>query len=232
MFTRFTFPAALAAGILALSGPALADWSASVISLGGVEGGTGAIDCPAGGTFGTVWGTGTYTSDSSICTAAVHYGWIVPGVGSRVSYRVVPGQQGYQGSAQNGVTSLDYGQWNLSFQITGAEVSGGAPGATPIGARPIDWSTTLDTLGPLPEGQSLVVHCPPGSSEAPVWGNGIYTSDSAICRAAQHAGRVSPASGGTVTLLQAGSRTGFAGTQSNGVTSLSYGPWESSYWFQ
>ena len=101
--------------------PALADWSDTLISLGlNTTGATGTIDCPPGGSFGTVWGTGTYTSDSSICTAAVHFGWITPDRGGRVSFQQVPGLDAYQGVAQNGVTSFDYGPWSSSFQITSA----------------------------------------------------------------------------------------------------------------
>ena len=71
--------------------------------------------CPAGGTAGSLWGTGTYTDDSSICTAAVHAGLISLASGGTVTIEIRAGQQSYQGSNQNGVTSASYAAWSGSF---------------------------------------------------------------------------------------------------------------------
>ena len=73
--------------------------------------------CPAGGTAHTVWGTGVYTDDSSVCTAAVHAGAITFAQGGRVTIEMRPGQGSYSGSAANGVRTEDYGAWGGSFVI-------------------------------------------------------------------------------------------------------------------
>lgn len=75
------------------------------------------VECEAGGTPGSVWGTGTYTDDSSICTAAVHAGLITVADGGEVTFRLVEGQESYEGSSANGVDSSDYGSWGASFEF-------------------------------------------------------------------------------------------------------------------
>ena len=68
-------------------------------------------------TGGTVWGSGPYTDDSSICRAALHSGVIGSNGGV---LRVVrsPGLSGYTGSRRNGVQTKNYGRWDGSFAIT------------------------------------------------------------------------------------------------------------------
>ncbi len=77
------------------------------------------FDCRCTGNFGsrTVWGTGPYTDDSHVCTAARHAGLI--GVeGTVVRVTAVPGQARYESSTANGVTTLTYGAWPGSFTVT------------------------------------------------------------------------------------------------------------------
>ncbi|HYW72805.1 MAG TPA: PAN domain-containing protein [Pyrinomonadaceae bacterium] len=71
--------------------------------------------CPGGGTPATVWGTDTYTDDSSICTAAVHAGIINLQSGGTVTIEIRGGQQGFQGSTRYGITTRDYGGWPGSY---------------------------------------------------------------------------------------------------------------------
>lgn len=221
-------PKAAVAACFALAGPASADWNANPITLGANDpGATGQVECAANGTFGSVWGTGTYTSDSSVCTAAVHYGWIAHGDGGVVSFRQVPGLDAYSGSAQNGVTTSDYGSWNSSFQITSA-----SPIAS--GVRQIAWGDNADTLGVAGSvGEYFTFACPPGSvGGGSVWGTDVYTSDSAICAAATHRGHISAASGGIVTIVVLGSQPSYTGSNRNGVGSSNYPEWPRSYIFQ
>ena len=78
-----------------------------------------------------VWGTGIYTDDSSVCTAAAHAGTI-PMSGGSVIAIILPGQASYQGSTKNGITSFAYGQWYGSFVTApgySGEPAGGAGGA-------------------------------------------------------------------------------------------------------
>ncbi len=210
--------------------PAFADWGATAITLGADgAGATGTVDCAPGGVTGAVWGTGTYTSDSSVCTAAVHFGWMTQAEGGRVSFRQVDGLGAYQSSTQNGVTSSEYGSWESSFQITGV---------TPIAAGPapivLDWGTNLDAIG-LGD-QAGTVHallCPPGGATGvPIWGVDVYTSDSAICVAAVHRGVINASNGGPVTILVLGGQPAYGTLERNGVTSLDYPEWPRSYVFQ
>lgn len=75
------------------------------------------FDCPgpAPASFGTVWGTGTYTDDSAVCVAAVHDGRITPESGGDVTIEMRPGQDEYPGSEANGITSSDWPEWPGSF---------------------------------------------------------------------------------------------------------------------
>ncbi|XP_013397759.1 uncharacterized protein LOC106164412 [Lingula anatina] len=74
--------------------------------------------------------------------------------------------------------------------------------------------------------------CPSGcsASTASVWGTGVYTDDSSICRAAIHDGRI-PASGGQVTISKTRGGTRFSGSVKNGITSKSYGAWPGAFEF-
>jgi hypothetical protein len=71
--------------------------------------------CPAGGKENNVWGTDTYTLDSSICTAAVHAGKIQLETGGPVTIEMRPGEPSYKGSERNGIKTNDYGQYGSSF---------------------------------------------------------------------------------------------------------------------
>lgn len=85
-----------------------------------------------GSTGGAVWGSGVYTDDSSVATAAVHAGVLAPGESGLVTIEVLGGQPTYPGTASNGVTSSNYGSWDGSFQFLDIEgnpvVVGGSGG--------------------------------------------------------------------------------------------------------
>ena len=71
-----------------------------------------------GATEGQVWGTDTYTRDSSIGAAAVHAELLKPGKTDVVRLTVMLAQDAYPGTTRNGVTTSDYGvfphAWRLS----------------------------------------------------------------------------------------------------------------------
>ena len=84
------------------------------------KGDDGFFACPGqaqcGRQTGSVWGTGPYTADSSICAAARHNGTIGEKGGFfKVSKR--DGQDSYEGSEKNGVTTSSYGNYDSSFVI-------------------------------------------------------------------------------------------------------------------
>jgi LCCL domain-containing protein len=66
---------------------------------------------------GSLWGTGIYTTDSTLAKAAVHAGVLKVGQSGVVTVMILPAQAVYAGTTQNGVTSSDYGPYPSSFQI-------------------------------------------------------------------------------------------------------------------
>lgn len=75
------------------------------------------VNCSGNGTIASVWGTGTYTADSSICTAAVHAGLIDQTKGGDVTIEVVAGTATYEGSTAHGVTTSSYGAYDPAFRF-------------------------------------------------------------------------------------------------------------------
>jgi hypothetical protein len=73
--------------------------------------------CPASGDLHRVWGTDLYSSDSSICSAAVHQGLITVAEGGRVQAELLPGAESYAASTRNGVTTSEWGEWPGSFRF-------------------------------------------------------------------------------------------------------------------
>jgi hypothetical protein len=90
-------------------------WGTTAVPHRGANGQTFQLTCTPGGTARSVWGTGTYTDDSSICTAAVHAGLITFATGGSVSYTIAPGLDSYAASTANGVTTGSWGSWVGSF---------------------------------------------------------------------------------------------------------------------
>jgi hypothetical protein len=66
---------------------------------------------------GAVWGTDVYTADSAIATAAVHAGVLRVGQRGFIKVTILPGQQGYEGSTRNGVTTHDFGAFPGSYRV-------------------------------------------------------------------------------------------------------------------
>lgn len=159
--------------------------------------------CPAGQVSGAVWGSGTYTADSNICAAARHAG-VIGAEGGTVRALRQPGQQKYPGSARNGVTSMDWGQFDVSFSIA-----------------PPD--TVEACVSALPDGiDRLTCECPlAAGAPGQVWGSGPYTGDSDICASARHAGVITD-KGGFVVALRVAGQGKYDGSIRNGVQSSSW----------
>lgn len=91
------------------------NWETTAIDKRGQNSSRFRFQCPAGGPLSErVYGTETYTDDSSICTSAVHAG-IITISGGVVTVEIRPGINAYQSSNRNGVTSQNYGSWFGSF---------------------------------------------------------------------------------------------------------------------
>lgn len=92
-------------------------WNTSAAMVGGDSGKTYKFKCPANGREATVWGTGIYTVDSSICNAAVHAGKFTMESGGSVTVQLRPGESSYKGSTRNGIKTNDYGAYGRSFVV-------------------------------------------------------------------------------------------------------------------
>lgn len=111
-------PVVAAAALLAACAPppTPVQWTDTPRGLGQTEDGTRfTISCAAAGEARPLWGTGTYTDDSSICTAAAYEGLITVEAGGTVTYEIAPGQESYTGGTQNGINSGNWGSWDGSF---------------------------------------------------------------------------------------------------------------------
>ncbi|MEE6519925.1 hypothetical protein FKM82_017704, partial [Ascaphus truei] len=77
------------------------------------------VVCPAGclTETSTVWGTGTYSDDSSICRAAIHAGEMT-NAGGRIIVEIKPGKISYKKSTQNGITSNNFSAWSVPFELS------------------------------------------------------------------------------------------------------------------
>jgi hypothetical protein len=77
------------------------------------------VRCPplaSGIPFGTVYGSGPYTDDSSICAAAVHAGRLTK-AGGDVTIETRPGLPKYPASTAHGVTTTPWGSWSCSYVV-------------------------------------------------------------------------------------------------------------------
>lgn len=71
---------------------------------------------PSKSGVGMVWGTDTYSDDSSVCAAAVHAGKITFAGGS-ATIEMRRGLDSYTGSIRNGVATQDWPSWHGSFVV-------------------------------------------------------------------------------------------------------------------
>ncbi|MEN0652756.1 MULTISPECIES: LCCL domain-containing protein [Hyphobacterium] len=99
-----------------------ANWGTSAREFRGQDNMAFLFRCPERGnsSHGAVWGSGIYTDDSSICTAAKFEGWIGD-AGGLVWIQILPGQQSYQAGSRNGLTTSAYGAYHGSFRFVQVE---------------------------------------------------------------------------------------------------------------
>lgn len=91
-----------------------------------------------------------------------------------------------------------------------------------------DWSATATAFRGQ-NGTQVVFTCPSYGTTHTVWGTDIYTDDSSVCTAAVHAGRITLAGGGTVTIEIRPGESSYTGSTRNGITTSSYPAWPYSY---
>lgn len=185
----------------------------------------GECACPLGLGSGAVWGGGVYTQDSSICRAAVHAGAVDPAKGGPVKFKPAPGCPKYSASTKNEVTTTKWKSYPASFYFPGF----GEP-ACPSSV-PNECPDTWAQVPKVHERTTFSCNCE-GTGEGAVWGSGPYTADSAICRAAVHAGAMKP-TGGKVTVRPAPPCLSYQASEKNGVRSDAWGKYEQgSFYFE
>ena len=200
------------------------------------------VDCTSCGTSGSVWGSGIYTYDSDICTAAAHEGrsGVVTVVGAA-------GQSSYTGATNNGITTSSWGfSMSRSFVFdpqlgcfpnpcNGGDCTLSGSSAVcsncPVGTTgtncEISVSTNCNQDGTnLSSGDTLYVDCTNCPTSGSVWGSDIYASDSKFCVAAAFEGRA-----GIVMVQHAPGQSSYTGSTRNGITTQSYGSWFDSFIF-
>jgi hypothetical protein len=176
------------------------------------------VSCPSGCTTSSVWGAGTYSDDSAICTAAIHAGSLGAS-GGTVQVVITGGLASYPSTFSNGITSSSWGSWHRSFYF-GESVGGQA-------ALPITCGDNAQALAGEP-GSSVVVACP-ASCNSSIWGTGIYSDDSSVCTAAVHAGVLTWGYGGNVLVTIMPGQANYPPSTQFGITSSSWGSWGRSF---
>lgn len=180
-----------------------------------------ACTCTPDSAVGSVWGSGPYTADSNICTAALHAGAIGLDGGDVVAMAAGP-QDSFTGSEVNGIVTRDWGSYPESFVFdmpVSAAAAGGGAGA--------------EACGPYPEEmERYSCQCDAAAAAGGgfVWGSSPYSADSDICTAALHGGLIGP-EGGVVTVLRTAGLESYFGSEINGVATLDWGAYPVSYVF-
>ena len=130
-------------------------WTASASQFRNWIGAQFEYACPPNPTIlGTVWGTDVYTTDSSVCAAAVHSRLITRKRGGKVKIEIRDGQTSYRGSTRNSVQSRQWGAYDWSFVIVDApggpeDAQGTATGDVRVNGQPfrsgrIKYGSTID----------------------------------------------------------------------------------------
>ena len=172
-----------------------------------------------GGTSGTIWGDGIYTSDSVLSVAAVHAGLLAPGESGVVTVEVIEGPAAYEGVERNGVVSRSYANWDVAYRFTGvAEVDSGVVLPDPG-----------DLSGYRGQNGTVLIFEVTGDVSGPIWGSDIYTDDSRLGSAAVHAGVLLPGETGLVRVEILEGQESYEGGERNGVVSGAYAAWTGSF---
>ena len=181
-----------------------------------------------GGNDGAVWGSDSYTDDSSIAAAAVHAGIAKLGESVEIELTTLGPANQFTGREQNGIVSMYYGDFPGAFRMS--RVTDNSTAAY-VGSRAAlrgneSAFLTLNMLSgqaPLKEGTIVVVplHGKPGGA---VIGDEVYASDySSLDAAAVHAGILKPDEFGLVKVIIEPGKAAYTGKEKNGVSSSAFG---------
>lgn len=192
------------------------------------------VECHGDISNGIVWGTGRYSDDSSVCTAAVHFGIVDAVRGGSAVVQIMKGTTELVGSSRNGVISGSRASADGSFvfvsknEWTVESMNSPVVKGSVLRRRIATWDTRMtDLRGEI--GEQVLVTCAAGErAVGPVWGTDVYSDDSAVCLAALHSGVITKNGGEFLVEIQ-GTVGGFLGSVRNGVSTQSYGEWPGSF---
>ncbi|XP_075472671.1 cysteine-rich secretory protein LCCL domain-containing 2-like isoform X2 [Ascaphus truei] len=211
------------------------------------------VYCPAGCLTKnlSVWGTDIYAENSPICVAAIHAG-VSSNAGGLVTVEKKPGEIRYNGFTKNALTSLssEASATSFTFTIYAATTSTTTTTTTTITTHATTPATTrANTTTTTPRSTTTIVNvscsttseillastetvwCPEGCTRNYyVWGTDIYTSDSEMCPAAIHAGKLT-VSGGYVAVTKWPGLERYVGSLRNGINTLNTMAWTDSFIF-
>jgi len=172
-----------------------------------------------------IHGTGAYSSDSPLCTAAAHAGKIGED-GGVVTIQLNPGIERYVGSEQNGVTSADRPATKRSFVFVDDASAEAANEILLSNAPNLKWDSKFTGTGFAYKqltGQRFTFRCPSVQGELrkrSIVGTDRYAFSSIVCRAAVHAGKLTTEGGFVTVELGAGGKK-LVGSIRNGIESRS-----------
>lgn len=224
---------ALAGGLLAMVGPAAAQEACGRYP---APQETYSCNCATVDLTALIWGSGPYTTDSDLCTAAVHAGVIGP-EGGPVVARLIAGESSYPASSANGVTSQRWGRYDSSIAFDPPA----APVTAPVRPALPTFTTARDTpSAPAAGGEEVctglnfdavetVCRCEPGQGTgATVWGSGPYVAGSDLCAAARHA-EVIGLDGGVIAVIRLPGLTSYRGSERGGIKSEDWEEYNESF---
>ena len=175
--------------------------------------------CPPNGRIvGVVDGTDTYSSESSICSAAIHAGLITIRGGGKVAIKIRPNIGTYVGTTRHDISSRG-AAFNLDSSFIFLQ-----PNGSPVAdanLKEIGWDTrpdNLDLAGRLD--QDFKFLCPSdGRVIGVVDGTDTYSSASSVCSAAVHAGLITIRGGGKVAIRIRPNIVTYVGTTRHDISS-------------
>ncbi len=178
--------------------------------------------CAPGDNTGSVWGSGPYTADSSICAAGVHAG-VIDEAGGPVLIIRRPGRDSYEASTANGITTRNWGEFEYSIDV---RVTKRTTTVDPIPAEP-----SVARCEGFPAGAATVeCSCPANAPAGSVWGSDPFTTDSDLCTAARHVGYVDE-TGGVVRAIRIQGLERYVGTTLNDIETRDWGSYSESFVF-
>lgn len=174
-----------------------------------------------------VYGTDVYPSNNAICVAAVHAGKIDRN-GGTVTVQLNPGASEYAGSGRNGVETQKLPGTPRSMVFIDAS-NAGEPDEVRFSYIPrLKWDTkfTSTTFArKMFTGQRFAFNCPAAPANLTpryVFGTDSYAFHSVVCRAAVHAGTITP-DGGLVYVQIDPGKDKLVGSIRNGIESKDAG---------